>query len=177
MKQLFIQIIILIIFSSCNHLSNTERDLRNNLNTILKLDMFKTVQQGNILMSFEEFRQKFKYISVVYLEDGCRPCYPKFIEWQSKMDSIMLSNEYTVLFVIQGRTYSEFITKVMDIDSIEDKYYTIMDQDYTYLRNNSNVPKWIIESSVLIDTKNKIKMVGAPWFTKDLMELFFKICQ
>jgi len=165
------------MINSCTRLSTKEKELQNNLNKALKLDMFETVQQGNIIMSFNEFRKKYKYISVVYLEDGCRSCYSKFIEWQDKMDSITNRNDYTVLFVIQGFSYDQFMVRVTDIQQIKDHYYTIMDKDYKYLHNNKNIPKWIIDSSVLIDPENKIKMVGAPWLTKEMKKLFYKVCQ
>jgi peroxiredoxin len=60
--------------------------------------MFPTVHQRNSSISFDEFRKQYKYVSVVYPEDGCSPCYPKFAEWNNKMDSISPPNNYTVLF-------------------------------------------------------------------------------
>lgn len=175
-KLFVIPMFILIMVTSCTRLSPKEKDLQENLNKTLKLDMFETVQQGNTLMSYNEFRKKFKYISVVYLEDGCKSCYPKFIEWQKKMGSINTRNDCTILFVIQGFSYDQFMSRVTDIEQIKDHYYTVMDMDYKYLHNNKTIPKWIIDSSILINPENKIKMVGAPWLTKEMKELFYKIC-
>ena len=97
--------------------------------------MFDTVRFGNKLIPFNEFRQMYNYISVVYLEDGCQPCYPKFIEWQNRIDSL------------------------------------------NYLLNNNDIPRWIIDGSVLIGPDNKIKMIGEPWATHEMTELFYSICQ
>jgi len=177
MKQYVISILNLIIITSCTNRSVIKEDLKSNLNKTVNLEMFETVQQGNNIMSFTEFRQMYRYISIVYLEDGCNPCYPKFIEWQNKMDTLNTRNDYTVLFIIRGFTYNQFIAKVKEIDNIEDCYYTIMDKDLKYLLNNNDIPRWIIDGSVLIDKDNKIRMVGTPWSTKEMTDLFYSICQ
>ena len=72
------------------------------------------------------------------------------------------------MFVIQGNSYSEFMTKVLDIEYVDDKFHTIMDPEGKFLEANKDIPRWIIESSVLIDSENKIKMVGAPWLNEKI---------
>ena len=174
--KLFLIPTIMLMIISCTHMSPKEKELQNNINKTLNLEMFETVQQGSTKMSYKEFRKKFKYISVVYLEDGCSSCYSKFIDWHKKMDSYTIPNDYTVLFVIEGFSYDQFMSRVMDIEPIKDRYYTIIDIDYKYLHSNKSVPKWIIDSSILIDPENKVKLVGAPWLTEDMMKLFKNIC-
>ncbi len=164
----------LVFILSCAQPSQIEKDLRENINKPLHLEMFETVRQGNNLLSFSELRQQFKYLSVVYLQNGCQVCYPKFIEWQHKMDSIGCPDNYSVLFVIQGNNYEDFMTEVLNIDYVDDHYYTIMDPKFEFLSQNESIPKWIIDSSVLIDSDNKIKMVGAPWINENMMALFNK---
>jgi len=29
------------------------------------------------------------FISLVYLEDGCNPCYPRFVDWHGKINSFL----------------------------------------------------------------------------------------
>ena len=176
MNRCIILLLTLIIISSCTDRSVT-RELKRNLNKTVNLEMFDTVRQKNDLMSYSDFRKMYKYLSIVYLEEGCGPCYPKFIEWQNKMDSLNKRYDYTVLFIIHGFRYNEFISKVHEIDSIEDHYYTIMDKDLKYLLNNNDIPRWIVDGSILIDQENKIKMVGMPWSTKEMTNLFYGICK
>ena len=107
-KQLFI-ILLFGIFTACNNLSPKEKELKNILNKPLELELVETVQQGNMVMPFEEFRQQHSHLSVVYLQNSCSPCYPKFIHWQNKMDSIDTPDNYTVLFVIGGEHYGDFM--------------------------------------------------------------------
>jgi len=176
MKRYISLILCLVPLFSCTNKSVT-KDLKSNLDKTVKLEMFDTVRYCNELMPFNEFRQMYRYISVVYLEDGCQPCYPKYIKWQNKMDSINKRNDYTVLFIIQGFRYDDFIAKVNDIHTVKDHYYTIMDDDLKYLLNNNDIPRWIVDGSVLIDRDNKIRMMGEPWSTKEMTDLFYSICQ
>jgi hypothetical protein len=177
MKQILYSLIVLFFTLSCSQRSSTEKELQNILNKTLRINIFKTVQQKNDLISYDEFRQKYKYISVVFLQNGCKPCYPKFIEWQNKMDSIVKPDNYTVLFVIRGYNYGMFMSNILDVKYIEDQFYTIMDPDSKYINNNNEIPKWIIDCSILIDSENKIKMVGAPFATPEMTKLFHKICK
>ena len=156
------------IFISCTKLSPKEKELQVSLNKNLNLQLSETVRQANTVMPFNEFRQQFNHISVVYLQNGCNPCYPKFIEWQNKVDSLDTPFDYTVLFIIGGEEYSEFMKNVLDIEYVEDKFYTIMDSEFRFLENNKDIPRWIIDASVLIDAENKIKMVGAPWLNEKI---------
>ena len=172
MKNLLFIIMLLGFISACNNLSQKEKEIRDNMNKTLHLKKFETVQQANTTLYFEELKQNHKFLSVVYLKNSCKSCYPKFIEWQNKMDSINTPDDYTVLFVIKGNSYGEFMTNVLDIEYVEDKYYTIMDPEGKFPENNEDIPRWIIESSVLIDSTNKIKMVGAPFATPEMTGLF-----
>ncbi|URW80363.1 sensor histidine kinase N-terminal domain-containing protein [Xiashengella succiniciproducens] len=67
-----------------------------------------------------------------------------------------------MLFVIQGNKYEEFMNEVFNYEYVDSRYYTVMDPEGKFLESNKDIPRWIIESSVLIDSENKIKMVGAP---------------
>ena len=64
--------------------------------------------------------------------------------------------------------------KVIEL-GVDDHYYTILDSKYEFLNKNSSIPRWIIDSSVLIDSENKIKMAGAPWVNEDMKNLFYEI--
>ena len=175
MKKLLYTLTLVILILSCSPSTPTEKDLRESINKHLSLEMFETVHQGNNLISLSELKQQYKYLSVVYLQTGCQVCYPKFIEWQQKIDSIGCPANYSVLFIIQGNSYESFMTEVLSLTYVDDHYYTIMDPEFEFISQNGSIPKWIIDSSVLIDSENKIKMVGAPWINEDMTKLFYEI--
>lgn len=176
MKPFVLLLLNLGILTACTNKS-INRDIKNNLEKTVNLDMFDTARQRNDLMPLNDFRKIYRYISIVYLEDGCNPCYSKFIEWQKMMTAINKRNDYTVLFIINGFTYNQFINKVTEVENIEDHYYTIIDKDLKYLLNNNDIPRWIIDESLLIDNENKIRMIGQPWSTREMTNLFYNICQ
>ncbi len=121
----------------------------------------------------QQLRVEYEFLSVVYLEDGCKPCYPKFIEWHESLDSMKVGDSYTVLFVIAGQNYSDFMAKVLERWYVDDKYYVVMDHEAAFLDLNKHIPTWILNASVLIDKKSRIKMVTPPWVTEDMTKLFY----
>jgi hypothetical protein len=177
MKNLLLIILLGVVSTNCNNLSPREKQIREIIDEPLKLEYFETVQKANTILPFEELKQNHEYFSVVYLQNSCSPCYPKFIQWQQKMDSIDTPDNYTVLFAIKGESYGEFMTNVLDIEYVEDKYYTVMDPDGKFLENNSEIPRWIIDRSLLIGPENKIKMVGSPFSTPEMTKLFHETCK
>ncbi|PKQ66527.1 hypothetical protein BZG01_10910 [Labilibaculum manganireducens] len=167
-------VIISIICVSC--LSDKEKDLRSIVNHPVNIDISDTVWHRDTALSFVDFRRKYKYLSVVYLLNGCRPCYQEFINWHKKMESFTTSKDYTVLFIINGDNYKDLMSKVDEIDQVDKKYYILMDPHSKFVGKNLNIPKWIRDGSVLIDKENKIKMVGKPWVNSSMIELFNRVC-
>ncbi|ASB47941.1 hypothetical protein [Alkalitalea saponilacus] len=163
------------MLTSCSQPSQTEQELREVLNSTLKIEMFQIIQHRDSLISMEQFRERYNHLSVVYLQDGCSPCYPKFVEWHQKMEEMDDVPGHTLLFVIQTEEYDSFIRKVRSLgEEIDEKYYIIIDPDHQFFINNNQIPDWIMNSSMLIDSENKIKMVGAPWINEDMKTLFYK---
>lgn len=175
MKKHLFPITLTILFISCSQPSQTEQELREVLNTTLNIEMFESVQHRDSLISMQQLREKHSHLSVVYLRDGCQPCYPKFVEWHQKMDDLEQDSGHTVLFIIQTNEYDRFISKVRLLGGeIDEKYFIIIDPDHQFVINNSEIPDWIINSSMLIDSENKIKMVGSPWINEDMKRLFYE---
>jgi hypothetical protein len=179
----YLFLIMIVLGSSCSQLSPKEQQLRDAINQELQLGTTQVVQLGDTIMTYEELRQSYGYISIVYLQNGCAPCYPKFMEWQEKMESMELPPDYTVLFVIRGERYNQFIEEVTayargnsGVDTVEHNFPVAMDPDFDFLSSNHTIPRWIIDRSVLIDSQSRIRMVGAPWATPGMTELFQRIC-
>jgi len=154
--------------------------VKDTLGKTIKTEMFTFVQEGKKIISFDEFRDMYSFISLVYLEDGCRPCYPKYIEWQSGMDTLQLDDDFTVLFVIQGNSYDRFINNLLEshpeYDPSNDKFHIIMTTDHQFMDRNMDIPRQILDKSLLIDKENKIRMIGHPFASPQIAELFYRIC-
>lgn len=176
---LFRFIIVLLIFRStlsCNSLTPKEKDVKNIIDTKLSVELYDSVRYGAMKLSFREFRSKYEFITVVFLKNGCQPCYSNYIDWCKKMPLINSVDNHTVLFIIVGRNYSLFMKNVMEIDSVESRYYTIMDPEAFFLSSNDVIPRWIIDNSITINRDNQIKMIGCPFASPQMTKLFYRIC-
>ena len=149
--------------------------------TLGSIGMFETIRQGNMEIPFGEFRDRYPFISLVYLEDGCLPCYPKYIEWQTRMDTLDLHEDFTVLFIIQGKNYERFIENLNEsepeYEPVNDRFHIVMDPDYRFLDNNPDIERWVIDKSLLIDADDKIRLIGHPFSSPRMAELFYSICK
>ena len=164
------------ILLSCSRLSPAEKELQHALQSTIILDNISNlVYTESDSMTFDLIRQQYKYLSLVYLQDGCGPCYPNFIRWQTEMQKLDCPENHTLLFVIKGQSYYDFMANVHEIQPIEGRYYVIMDPKGKYLENNLHIPRWVIERSVLIDAENRVKLVGEPYATPDMTRLFYSI--
>ncbi len=179
MKKYFICIYVIMMFS-CTHLSPQQEIIKNTLNKNIDIGMFSIVRQQREEQSFKKFRDKYKYLSIVYLEDGCTPCYPKYIKWQKNADSLCVCDNYTVLFIIEGNSYENFSRKILisepKYDFANEKFFVVLDNNHSFLDKNSDINRWAIERTLLIDGDNKIKLVGSPLSSPKMKELFYSIC-
>ena len=175
MKKILFSLLLTILLFSCSPPTQTEQELKQVLNTPLEITMFDTILHRDTHITMQQLREKYTYLSVVYLRDGCQPCYPKFVEWHQKMEAFSQWPKHTVLFIIQADDYNSFINEVRRLaHEIDEKYHIVIDPQVQYQIKNKRLPQWMFNTSLLVDADNKIKMVGAPWINEDMMALFFK---
>ena len=169
-----------MIIISCTQLSPEQEIIKETLNKNIELEMFSFVQQGNDTLSIKKLRDKYKFLSIVYLEDGCTPCYPKYLKWQKSADSLCTCDHYTVLFIIKGNNYESFLRKILisepEYDFKNEKLFVAMDNNQNFMNKNSHINRWAIEKTLLIDGDNKIRLVGSPLSSQKMKELFYSIC-
>ncbi len=119
----FPAIIFLLFFIFCTQSNQQEKDLKKTINSEAKLNQFEYVLKQGAIIPYNKFREQFDYLSLIYLRDGYQPCYPTFIEWQQKIDSITTPDNHTLLFIIQGDNYSNFMLRVFQQEVIKDKFH------------------------------------------------------
>jgi len=163
---------LILLVLGCKHFSDSKYELQKVLDKTLDITMIDTVSQGEAALSWTDFRGKYRNISVVYLQDGCAPCYPKFIEWHRRMEKIEIADDYTVLFVINARNYTSFTRNINLHEAIEEKYYYFIDPRNEFFRYNSAISRPILDRSLLIDSSNHIKMVIEPFANADMTKVF-----
>jgi hypothetical protein len=167
-----IQVVLTLLITSCTEQPQTAREMEKVINKSLNIALFDSISSGQGQISYYDFRKQFNFVSVVFLQEGCAPCYPKFLEWHNKMDPVIAPDNYTTLFIINAKDYKQFIEGAMGYEQIDDRYYHVIDPENRFLRNNSEIPPWIIDRALLIDQENKIKLIGAPYATGDMTKVF-----
>ncbi|MDA3853808.1 MAG: hypothetical protein PF444_06160 [Bacteroidales bacterium] len=110
-------------------------------------------------------------MAIVYVKDLCSPCVEKFNSW-SKWNKDVHDGNYTTLFIIQGYDYESFISKVNQTYKNSSYYYYTMDYFFEYEENNTHIPTWILNTSMLIDRKRVIKIIGAPYVNSDMNKIY-----
>ena len=175
MRTLFLLFMILQLFS-CNRFSPQEKEIRDNLKKNVNLNMLINIQEGNTEISFNDFQNKYKYIYLVYHRNSCVPCYSTYIRWQKEMPAINEFDDCTVLFIINGSSYDEFIGEAFKSGLESDCFFTFMDPNDTFINGNEEIPESIIKSSILINEKNQIVLIGSPFSTPEMTKVFKAIC-
>lgn len=156
-------------------MSSDEREIAKVLEKRIDLTDFDQVYFKGQLITMQKLLEKYKALSIVYLEDGCQPCLESFISWHELMDSVSKPNGYSILFVIQCLNLDRFLQEVNAIKQIDSPFYLIEDPHYSYIESNGDIPRWIIDRSITIDSCNRIKMVGAPFASEQMKNIFNEI--
>lgn len=165
-------VVLVVVIASCDRSPNNKKEILEVLKISLNVEMIDTVRQGEAALSWADFRSTYHNISVVYLQDGCAPCYPKFVAWHKRMEQIATANDHTVLFVINGRDYTSFTRNTDLHGEIKEKYYYYIDPRNEFFRYNSDISRPVLDRSQPIDSNNRIKMVGEPFANADMTKVF-----
>ena len=171
-RGITVLLLLFIYATGCNMSPTNSKDPLEVLDTQVNFEMIDSVRLRNNFLTWSDFRKKYRNVSIVYLQDGCAPCYPKFINWHKRMEQIAKADDYTVLFVINARDYASFTRNTPVYQSIEERYYYFIDPRNEFFRTNSNIPRVVLDRSLLIDRDNRIKMIGEPFTNGDMTKVF-----
>lgn len=171
-------LIPLLAVYSCKQAPPTEKAMRETLGKRVSLNMFKIAHHNRGQISFDELRNAFDYISIVYLQNDCSPCYTKFISWNHSFDSIGGPQNHSILFIVKGKSYNDFMNNVWKY-GLEREYnhFVVMDPNDIFSDENIQIPLWMLENSILIDKNNSILMIGNPFLTEQTTKDFFLFCK
>lgn len=176
MKTLTFIMLMIICALGCVNSNSEKEKIRKVLGMKVSLESFDTIISPSNNLSYDEFIAMYDHFSIVYLQEGCPPCYESFINWEKKMRTVGEDSSYTVLFIIRGESFSSFLEKVYELEVIDRKYHVIMDTDSKFLLTNT-IPVWALNRTILVDQDHKIRMIGAPFASDNMTKLFYKILQ
>ena len=86
-----------------------------------------------------------------------------------------------VLFIVHGVKFEDFLKSIANsvkkYDVPFNHFCVVMDPKQRFLKKNQAIDEWIINKSVLIDSENRIKLVGPPYASEHMRQLFYQICK
>jgi len=169
-------LMMILFLLSCNRPKSYEKEIKATLLEEVNLGMIKNINDKNLSISYNDFRSKFEYVYIVYLQNDCSPCYSTYISWQEEIAKLEKFDNFTVLFIIKGNSYDEFKNNASKFGLKEDRFYTFMDRDDIFRDSNINIPLSIMKNSFLINKKNQIVLIGSPFSTPEMKKVFKDIC-
>lgn len=170
-----------LLFLSCNNMTPVEKELNRVLGKKVNLTMFDKVYHKGNSFDFNSIQQKYSYFTIVYIQYGCSPCYSKYVNWSRNKEDFLSVASHSIIFIVEGNMssiYEDFINEVRKEEpTIEDNYYTIIDTGFDFLKGNEHIPFWMIENSLLIDDQNRVRLVGDPMGSKEMLRFFREIVE
>lgn len=164
--------ILTLLSIGCQHFFSHEKTIINTLDNELEFPKLNLYDNNKTI---EEWRDNYNLLSIVCMYEGCTSCYPKFVEWLHKMDSIGVEKNNNVLFIIIGRNVNDFIERAKEISDPSFNYGIVIDSTKYFMKINNSIPESYFENSITIDKTNKVRLIGAPFASSKMTELYRKI--
>jgi hypothetical protein len=177
MKTGFYFLLIAVLIVACkNTKSPSQQVVKDALGREVGLKAIPSVFIDKKEYDLEKWRNGQNNLWIVYLSTGCRDCYRKFGEWQLKMDSIGMERSNQVLFIINGNDISGFLSIANETGVKYSRYALALDKDAAFLNENAVISQLVFANGIMIDKRDRVRMVGAPFTTPQMTELYRKIC-
>ncbi len=172
-----ISVLLLLIFSSCNgRKSKIERNIENLYRTqvILHLDSMQCMQNGKETIS-DDMINEFKMV-VLADSNSCTPCmYRSLYRWNEISESVLKARaDVGFVFIFQPSKSSRVFLyhEMLQPNIFKEKVY--IDTTGIFLRDNPDIPAENLYHTFVLDSDNRIVMVGNPMQNEKLKELFMK---
>ncbi len=124
-------------------------------------------------MTYGELTARYDYLSLVYVDNDCSACRVALVEWTDKVDTVnqlASTGKYAVLFIYRGDDAGKYLKNYLDEASYF-PYYVLTYHDLTFLRRN-DIALQVLNSSVLMDKHSVIRLVGEPFASVGMTDLY-----
>lgn len=164
----------LMIGASCvDAVSPVVKLFKEHLEREISLEGFKKVYKGQDSLSYDDFRKRYPFLYVNYIDEECASCVVKIREWYKNSQSLPVYDKLAYVFVFRGEDYQKFLKHRVGKCPVT-PFYFLCSKDFTYVINNKNIDRQIIDGGFLLDEKNRIKVIGSPLKSVPLMDLIGK---
>ena len=172
-KRSLLQLLFLIlIFFSCN---NVTKKAENKV-TQLTGDTIHLPQKAEIIYKDSLYSKKLlapskpKLIISTFLWGECHSCIADLKKWEEFYEYTLNNEEINLLFFLYISDLEIF--KKNSYTKKIHKYPLILDYENKYLLNNNLSTDKKMYQTFLLDSNNKVILVGNPIYSEKLMELY-----
>jgi hypothetical protein len=139
----------------------------------ISLEGFKEVYSEQDTLLYGDFRKRHPFLFVSYIDEECGSCVVKIREWYKRSESLLLYDKLAYVFVFRGEDYRKFLKYRVGKHPAAPFFY-LSSEEFTYIINNPDIDRQVIDGGFLLDEKNRIKVIGSPLEFPSLRKLIEK---
>lgn len=167
-------------FCSCRHEKTPVEVIREHIGRRVVINGGDSVYNysRDIACTFEELIDKYDYLSLVYVDRTCAVCRAALVEWMDNADKVekIAPDKYNVLFIYRGEDDPRKYVEINLGDASRFPFYVLPDADFGFLLSN-DIADDVLDASVLIDKKCKIRLVGEPFVNGKIEDLYRNVIE
>ncbi len=114
---------------------------------------------------------KKEYKILTFISGDCTPCIQQLFDWAKFHDELEDYDNVQLFFIMQSVDHSYFMQ--MYRQNIPDNYSLVFDPGNDFIRCNK-LPSEKIFQTILINSENRIIIIGNPIFNEKLNDLYIK---
>lgn len=178
MKKYYVIVICFFVSFVCfylwknNDISPTVKLFKEHLNKCISLNGYNEVI-GDTIFDYTEFRRKYPFLMINYIDEECSVCKFKLKEWYKYANSLPKREQIAYLFIYRGTDINKYLKSVLGDKELYPFYY-LCSEEFTYIMNNPHIDRQIIDSGYLINNENQILVIGSPISSLGVKELITK---
>ena len=173
--QLILLICIIISFSFCNNTSKetTEEKVTEWIGDTLYLpETSEILYKDSVYQNGEPINNNAKLKIATLISGDCGSCVKDLKRWDKFFQFIGSKKEAEILFYLETSKLSYFKTRLYE--STIHKYPLIIDKNFKFSDTNKLPPKDKRFQTFLLDSNNRVILVGNPVYNDKLMKLYKK---
>lgn len=146
---------------------------REHIGKEINLKGFEEVYSEQDTLSYSDFCKRYPFLFVSYIDEECGSCVFKIREWYKHSESLPMYDKLAYVFVFRGKDYRKFLKYRVGKHPIAPFFY-LSSEDFTYIINNQEIDRQIIDAGFLLDENKCIKVIGSPLESQSLRRLLEK---
>ncbi|MFR3330406.1 MAG: hypothetical protein ACLTSL_09645 [Odoribacter splanchnicus] len=175
-------LLLTIVVSIISCRDNTPQGMiRKAIGKKVKMQGLDEIQFLDQSMFYQDFRRRYPFVGIIYVDQDCGMCRNTVLEW-TKQTALLKTfpDNIAFLFVYRGDKPTMYFKEISDYyyqseEDVKFHFFIAPDPHFMFVDSNMDIPREIIDMSFLIDENDRILLVGSPFATPQMKELYRKI--